>query len=267
MKNRTVRTALLGSWVILAWGCAPAASAQDAGDVSCPAGQKYDGQFCVVDQNVATLEQPVSGEATQNGGSSQPAEHTGETKSDEPAPEEPPDKGKEGGDAEDSPSEADQSPESTNGESEPEEVEPKEAAEIDIAALPAAASVDYAMAAQAAPVMHYLASSHLPAGARPLGTPFAGQFAEGQALTKKVQLTAGKCYTIVGMGLPPVTELDLKLLDPLGEDILASDEMSGPQAVIGSRDKCFMADETKSVSLVLIATGGRGIAAAQVFQK
>ena len=130
-----------------------------------------------------------------------------------------------------------------------------------------ATPVDYAMAAQAAPVMHYLASSHLPSGARPLGAPFAGQFTAGQVLEQKVQLTLGKCYTVVGMGLPPITELDLFFLEEDGEEPIIRDDTNGAQAVLGSRSACFKPAKTGSVTLRLQVVQGQGVAAAQVFQK
>lgn len=123
------------------------------------------------------------------------------------------------------------------------------------------------MAAQAGPVMHYLASSHLPSGARPLGAPFAGQFAEGQVLSQKVQLSAGKCYTVVALGLPPVTELDVELTAEGSQQALAQDEGAGPQAVLGSRDDCFAPKVGGPAVLTLRVTQGRGLAAAQMYQK
>jgi hypothetical protein len=124
------------------------------------------------------------------------------------------------------------------------------------------------MAAQAAPVMNYLASSHLPSGARPMGAPFAGQFAEGQILEQKVQLVLGKCYTVVALALPPVTELNVELFAE-GDDgpPLASDDATGPQAVLGSRNECFKPEKTGPARLVLTVVAGRGVAAAQLFQK
>lgn len=130
------------------------------------------------------------------------------------------------------------------------------------------------MAAAAAPLIQYLAAAHLPAGARPFGAPFAGQFAEGQVLEQRVQLTPGKCYTVVAAGTPPVEELDIVLYTvaqgPLGreETPLATDADRGPQAVLGRKTECFrpVAGKTELV-LVLRVTKGRGVGAAQVFEK
>lgn len=213
-------------------------------DVRCPSGQTYDGEFCQVEQNVATAEVPA------------------------PAPQETPTSPANG---EVTPTPADGQPVDPGSVPEPQleagaadpTLEGGEAA----TALSPAAPVDYAMAAQAAPVMHYLASSHLPSGARPLGVPFAGQFTAGQVLEQKVQLTAGKCYTVVAMGLPPVTEVDLLFLEEGSDEPIIRDETKGAQAVLGSRNACFKPTSTGSVSLRLQVVTGQGVAAAQVFQK
>jgi hypothetical protein len=125
------------------------------------------------------------------------------------------------------------------------------------------------MAAQAGPLVQYLAAAHLPPGAAPFGAPFAAQFAEGQVFEQTVQLAAGRCYTVVASGLPPIAELDLALraLDaPAGGAALATDTTTGPQAVLGARDACVRSDGT-AVTLVLKVTRGQGVAAGQVFQK
>jgi hypothetical protein len=155
------------------------------------------------------------------------------------------------------------------------------------------------MAASAAPLIQYLASAHLPAGARPFGVPFAGQFAEGQVLEQRVQLTVGKCYTVVAAGTPPVQELrvalfavpgsasgsaggaqnssgavgganssSVSLLATLAGPPLAEDSDSGPQAVLGRKAGCFKPLETQTQLLLVIEVQkGNGVAAAQVFEK
>jgi len=123
------------------------------------------------------------------------------------------------------------------------------------------------MAAQAAPIIQYLASSHLPSGARQLGAPFAGQFAEGQVLTQKLQVVEGKCYTVVAVAMPPVSELNVLLFQEGRQEPLLEDVLTGTQAVIGSRDKCYRAAKSESLELVLRVEKGNGVAAGQVFQK
>jgi hypothetical protein len=131
----------------------------------------------------------------------------------------------------------------------------------------AASPVDITMAAQAGPIIQYLASSHLPSGAKQMGAPFAGQFAEGQELVQKVQLTVGKCYTVVAAGLPPVAEVNLELFVEGEKEPLVVDETKGVQAVIGSRSDCIKPATTGPHKLVIWVEKGQGVAAAQVFQK
>lgn len=213
--------------------------ADSASDVKCPPGQTYDGEFCQVDQSVATAEKAVPPE--------------------EPAPksEEP----------ETSPA---QEP-ALATEEKPAESEPGTSTEEPAQAPPAertrATPVDVTMAAQAAPLIQYMAASHLPAGSRPMGSPFAGQFAEGQIVERKVQLTQGKCYTVMAAGLPPVVEVNLELYEEGAKVTVARDTTPGLQAVLGSRDQCFLPQKTGSYQLVLYVERGQGVAAAQVFQK
>lgn len=242
-------------------GCASSGpqDAKGANDAKCPDGQTFDGEYCQVDQSVATQETKVSAPQESEAGPGEgkpedaaPAESGGEAQGSENVPVVP---------TLEAPGQG--TLEGEEGEvAVGEEEEPEEEAE-----LQSAAPVDYAMAAQAAPVMHYLASSHLPSGARPLGAPFAGQFAAGQILEQKVQLTAGKCYTVVAMGLPPITEVNLELREKGQEEPLAEDDGQGPQAVLGSRSSCFKPEKSGPVTLRLHVTGGQGVAAAQVFQK
>ena len=55
--------------VLPACGGAKNKGADSASDVTCPAGQTYDGQFCEVDQNVATAEVPVQNKADETSSS------------------------------------------------------------------------------------------------------------------------------------------------------------------------------------------------------
>lgn len=132
-----------------------------------------------------------------------------------------------------------------------------------------ATPIDVTMAAQAGPLVTYLASAHLPAGAKPFGAPFAAQFAEGQRLSLVVQLEAGRCYTVVAAGLPPIRELDVELRADGSEPPappLAKDAGSGPQAILGSRDQCYRAPGGP-VKLVMTVTKGEGVAAGQLFAR
>jgi hypothetical protein len=207
-------------------------SAAGPAEVNCPPGQTYDGEFCQVDQSVATAEQPAPAEPV--------AALVPVAEEKEPGPVDEP--------------------------AAPTEVPPEEVPAA--ATAPSYASpVDVTMAAQAAPVVQYLASSHLPAGARPLGNPFAGQFAEGQIMEQKVQLTPDKCITVVAVGLPPVAEVNLEIFAEASKEPAAKDNTSGSQAVLGSKAQCFRPLASGTYRLVLSVAKGQGVAAAQVFQK
>lgn len=214
------------------------AGAKDGSDVTCPAGQTFDGEFCQVDQSVATAEQPLAG--------------TNEPE--EPAPQAEPTEKME------TPPEDEADP-------------PRDETEVESTDTPkptqrtSATPVDVTMAAQAGPIIQYLASSHLPSGARQMGAPFAGQFAPGQQLEQKVQLTEGKCYTVVAAGLPPVAEVNLELFVEGESEPVSKDETTGVQAVLGSRNACFQPSASGPYRLVLWVEKGQGVAAAQVFQK
>ena len=140
-------------------------------------------------------------------------------------------------------------------------------------AAPAATAIDPSMAAAVQPVLTQLASSKAPAGAKPIGSLMAANFQQGQALEAQVQMEPGKCYTVVGAALPPVAELDLKLIavTPLAgmAPVLAVDNTSGVQSVLGEKPNCFKWawPIAAPVKVVVTVTSGQGLAAAQLFGK
>ena len=69
---------------------------------------------------------------------------------------------------------------------------------------PAAASVATQLIAPAA-------QAAAPAGAKPMNIGLAGEFSQGQTLETVIQLEAGKCYTVVGAGAPPIQNVDLQM--------------------------------------------------------
>lgn len=130
--------------------------------------------------------------------------------------------------------------------------------------------IDSSLAAAAQPILNQLAATEAP-GAKPIGAPLVGNFAQGQQLEAAVTLQPGKCYTVVGAGLPNVAELNIQLAPPIqGAPILAVDKTTGPQAVLGGKATgCYqhafpIAGPAK---VILIVAGGTGIAAAQVYEK
>jgi hypothetical protein len=106
------------------------------------------------------------------------------------------------------------------------------------------------------------------------GNAIGGMLAEGGALTQEFMLMPGKCYTVLGQGLPPVAELDMQLMakplmpaaPPL---VLAADQTQGPSASIGSGKNCYKNPfpVAAPVILTLKATKGGGPAGAQVYSK
>jgi hypothetical protein len=135
-------------------------------------------------------------------------------------------------------------------------------------------ALDASAAAPVQPILSQLAASKAPPGAKPFGAVMVANFQPGQQLEAQVQMVPGRCYTLVGAGLPPsVTELDLKLVAITPTDgmppLLAADSTTGAQAVIGERPNCFKWDspDPAPVLVVVSVTGGSGLAAAQLFAK
>ena len=140
-------------------------------------------------------------------------------------------------------------------------------------AAPLATPLDPSAAAAVQPILAQLASAKAPAGAKPIGSVMAANFQQGQALEAQVQMEPGKCYTVVGAGVPPVTELDIKLLAitpmPGMAPVLAVDNTAGMQAVLGEKPNCFKWawPIAAPVKVVVSVTAGSGLAAAQLFGK
>ncbi len=106
------------------------------------------------------------------------------------------------------------------------------------------------------------------------GDPVGGMLQEGGELTKEFMLMPGKCYTILGQGLPPIAELDLQLslkspVPNLPPGVLAADKTTGPAANIGAGKNCYKYPFPLAAQVVLSvkATKGSGAAGAQVYSK
>lgn len=140
-------------------------------------------------------------------------------------------------------------------------------------AAPLATPLDPSMAAAVQPVLTQLASTKAPAGSKPIGSLMAANFQAGQQLEAQVQMEPGKCYTVVGAALPPVAELDIKLIavTPLAgmAPVLAVDNTTGAQAVLGEKPNCFKWawPIPAPVKVVVAVSSGQGLAAAQLFGK
>jgi hypothetical protein len=106
------------------------------------------------------------------------------------------------------------------------------------------------------------------------GTAIGGMLQEGGVLTQEFNLMPGKCYTILGQGLPPIAELDLNLsgkplVAGLPPAVLAADSTTGPSASIGAGKNCYKNPFPIAAPVILTvkATKGSGPAGAQVYSK
>ncbi|WP_437677413.1 hypothetical protein [Sorangium sp. So ce131] len=127
-------------------------------------------------------------------------------------------------------------------------------------------------AAAATPILQGMGTSEAP-GMKADGGPFAGQFQEGQSLEQPVTISPGKCYTIVGIGIG-IQELDIQLVaqpaPALPPVVLAQDSTTGPSATLGGKANGCWKNPTPlggQGKVIVKATKGAGLAAAQVFSK
>jgi hypothetical protein len=139
---------------------------------------------------------------------------------------------------------------------------------------PQATPIDPAAAAAVQPILNSLATSKALAGAKPIGSVMAANFQQGQQLEQQVQMEPGKCYTVVAAGLPPaVTELNIQLVAvtplPGTAPVLAVDNTTGAQAVLGEKPNCYKWawPIAAPVKVVVSVAGGAGLAAAQLYAK
>jgi hypothetical protein len=126
------------------------------------------------------------------------------------------------------------------------------------------------MAAQ--PLINEMAKTQAP-GATPLGAAMVGMFQPGQQLESQLQLQPGKCYTVIAVGLPPVSEVNIQLVAtvpvPGMTPVLAQDQATGPQTALAPAPNCYrwplmFAGAAKVVTTV---AAGSGVAAVQVYEK
>jgi hypothetical protein len=107
------------------------------------------------------------------------------------------------------------------------------------------------------------------------GNVVAGQFQEGQTLEGPFQLSAGKCYAVLAVGVG-VMETDLTLVAsvPGMNPVLAQDQGSGPKAVLGGGGNCYKLPIPAGpfpvafpAKFVVRASKGAGVIAAQLYVK
>jgi hypothetical protein len=139
---------------------------------------------------------------------------------------------------------------------------------------PSATPLDPTQAQAATALITPLGQQHAPAGAKAVGSAIAGNFQQGQSLESQIQINPGKCYTIVGVGLPQVANLDISLslislIPGIPGASLAADNTVGSTAIVGDKPNCFksMSPISTPVKLTMTVSQGSGVAAAQVFEK
>ena len=139
---------------------------------------------------------------------------------------------------------------------------------------PTATPLDPATAATVTTLIGPLAASAAAPGAKPVGAAIAGNFTQGQTLEQTVQMNPGKCYTIVGVGVPSIQNLDIALVPSIGipglpAAIVASDSTVSSQAIVGQQPNCYKwaLPMGGTMKVVMTVSQGQGMAAAQVFEK
>jgi hypothetical protein len=121
-------------------------------------------------------------------------------------------------------------------------------------------------------MMMTLGQSEAP-GMQPSGVPFAGSFQEGQTLEQAINIEPGKCYTVVATGMG-VQQVDLQLVvqpaPMFPPAVVAQSQASGTTAVIGGKAAGCWKNALPTGGpgkIILKATRGAGMAAAQVYMK
>ena len=139
---------------------------------------------------------------------------------------------------------------------------------------PAATPLDPATAQVVTSLIAPLAATAAAPGAKAVGAAIAGNFAQGQSLEQTVQMNPGKCYTIVGAGVPTITNLDIQLVPSIAipglpAAVVAADSSQGSTAIVGQQPNCYKwaLPMGGTMKVVVSVSAGQGMAAAQVFEK
>jgi hypothetical protein len=110
-------------------------------------------------------------------------------------------------------------------------------------------------------------------GAQADGSPFAGQFGTGQTLEQPISIKPNGCYTVVAASMG-IQQLDIALVvqpSPLMQPVtVAQSTGAGPNAILGGKASGCWRNPTPLTGqgkVILRATSGQGLAAAQVFSK
>jgi hypothetical protein len=139
---------------------------------------------------------------------------------------------------------------------------------------PTATPLDPATAQVVTSLIAPLAATAAAPGAKAVGAAIAGNFAQGQSLDQTVQMNPGKCYTIVGVGVPTIQNLDIQLVPSIAipglpAAVVAADSSQGSTAIVGQQPNCYKwaLPMGGTMKVVVTVSAGQGMAAAQVFEK
>jgi len=123
------------------------------------------------------------------------------------------------------------------------------------------------------PMLAQLGASQTVAGSKALGTAMVGNVGGAQTLEQQITLQPNKCYSVVAVGMPPISELNVQFLAvtiiPGMAPVLATDQDTGASATLGKKPNCYKwaLPVPVPVKVVVTAAGGQGVAAAQVYEK
>jgi hypothetical protein len=135
----------------------------------------------------------------------------------------------------------------------------------------AATPIDPTLASAATGPLFFLAQTDAP-GMTKEGPVVAGNFQQGQSLEAQIQLSPGKCYTVLAVGVG-ITEMDVSLVlaTPLPgmSPVLAQDSSTGATASLGGKGNCYKwsAPLASPAKFVMVARAGQGVAAGQLYVK
>ncbi len=136
-------------------------------------------------------------------------------------------------------------------------------------AMPLDPAVQQLLTTQLAPIVQKDA-----AGMKPVGSMISGILNEGQTVEGMAMMQPGKCYTVVGMGLPMVQELDIVIAPlipiPNAPSIpMAQDNKTGAQASVAPAPDCYKyaLPLPAQVKIIVKATRGSGPVGAQLYSK
>ena len=139
---------------------------------------------------------------------------------------------------------------------------------------PAATPLDPATAQVVTALIAPIAATAAAPGAKAVGAAIAGNFTQGQSLDQTVQMNPGKCYTIVGVGVPTIQNLDIQLVPSISipglpAAVVAADNSQGATAIVGQQPNCYKwaLPMGGTMKVVVTVSAGQGMAAAQVFEK